>query len=60
MSYTKQGFKNDMTLDAEHLINIENAILELYDLISKSQVTVQTVDNALVLTQDLTIQNEEA
>ena len=27
MSYTKQGFKNDMVLDASHLIALENGIL---------------------------------
>jgi hypothetical protein len=60
MAYTRQNFTNGQQLDAKHLINMEDAILELYDLVKKSQLSVQTVDNALVVTQELaTIQVEE-
>lgn len=44
MSYTKQNFANGMTLDAEHLDKMQDAIVELYDR-NKPLVLYGTLNN---------------
>ena len=59
MAYTKQGFRDGMVLNAGHMTNMEDAIIELYDLVSKLQIVVQTEGSTLVLAQDLAITDTE-
>lgn len=45
MSYVKQNFEDGMTLKAEHLVNLENAILSLEgSTVSKEQSTSSFID----------------
>ena len=53
MPYVRQGFIDGMTLNSNHMMAIEDAIVELYELIRKAQVSVSTTDDKLVITQDL-------
>lgn len=56
MSYIKQNFTNGMTLDAEHLNKMQDAIIELYDLVEKARINVQTTDDALIVMQEIAVQ----
>lgn len=59
MAYTKQNFTNGMTLDAEHLNKMQDAIIELYDLVEQSRIDVQVTDSALVVAQKIAIQDKD-
>lgn len=53
MAYARQNITDDMVLEAEHINKMQDAIIELYGLVSKLQVYTEVKDNSLVVTQPL-------